>query len=230
MYCPSASDLIVAYNTTTTPTLHDQGWTIKAGGGVASKSSFNLLGGYVEYDIDFSGVPRGVNANIYSISPENIGGGYVGDDYCDGADNTSPWCVEVDWIESNGDCGGATTLHTIPGPGNGCTAWGCRTDYMYNGKSQFHMKVAFTGDGKWTTYMDGQPIANLDPAPQASDWAKLAQQYSQRGAVIYSSQWVGWVPVDACGTNPGPLDQAKFDISNLKVYGTVMQGPTPTRC
>ena len=22
-------------------------------------------------------------------------------------------CVEVDWIESNGNCGGATTLHTV---------------------------------------------------------------------------------------------------------------------
>ena len=29
------------------------------GGAAATKTAFNLLGGYVEYDVDFSGVPTG---------------------------------------------------------------------------------------------------------------------------------------------------------------------------
>merc|ERR1712224_168469 len=84
-------------------------------GGAATKSAYNLLGGFVEFDIDLSGVTPGVNANIYTISPGIGGGGYQQGNYCDGAVNDKPWCLEVDWIESNGNCGGATTLHTKAG-------------------------------------------------------------------------------------------------------------------
>lgn len=84
------------------PTIVDAGWTINAGGAVATKASYNLLGGWVEYDIDISGVPPGVNANIYTISPKaghiNATGFWQGE-YCDGAATGDKWCVEVDWIE-----------------------------------------------------------------------------------------------------------------------------------
>jgi len=34
--------------------------------------------------------------------------------------------VEVDWIETNGNCGAATTLHTVEGYfSEGCNAGGC---------------------------------------------------------------------------------------------------------
>merc|ERR1712118_319118 len=123
------------------------------------KAAFNLIGGYVEFDIDFSAVHQGVNANIYTISPPIGGGGYTGSNYCDGADNDKPWCVEVDWIESNGNCGGATTLHTRPGPGsNGCTSWGCRQSYHYNGRTSFHMRIEYDNEGRWTTNRDGQAM------------------------------------------------------------------------
>ena len=63
-YCPSASDLTIAYGH---PQLLDQGWEIHGNGGVATKSTYNLIGGSVEFDIDFSSVDRGVNANIYTV-------------------------------------------------------------------------------------------------------------------------------------------------------------------
>lgn len=228
-YCPSGDDFVVSYGS---PQLYDQGWSVNGGGAAATKASFNLLGGSVEYDIDLSGVPPGVNANIYSISPEGIGGGFTGGDYCDGADNEQPWCVEVDWLESNGNCGGATTLHTKPGPGNdGCTSWGCRVNYHYNGRASFHMKVEFGADGQWTTKRDGQVISpnSLSPVPGESDWSTLAEQYSSRGAVVYSSQWTGWTPVDDCGGG-GDLDSAHFSIKNLRIVGKVVQGPVPRQC
>ena len=79
--------------------------------------------------------------------------------------------------------------------------------------------------------VDMQVIApsNLSPSPLASDLATLRGAYATQGAVIYSSQWVGWVPVSDCGTS-GDLNSAKFSISNLVINGTVVQGPTPTLC
>ena len=124
LYCPTADDLTIAYcddgpnHDMPCPSLTDGGWTVNGGGGAATKSAFNLLGGYVEYDIDLSNVDSGVNANIYTISPASFSGSYFNKtlDYCDGAATGSDWCMELDWIEANGHCGGAATIHTIEGP------------------------------------------------------------------------------------------------------------------
>ena len=36
-------------------------------------------------------------------------------DYCDGGSAPGPgYCLEVDWVESNGHCGGASALHAVP--------------------------------------------------------------------------------------------------------------------
>ena len=102
-YCPKSSDLTTAYGN---PQIYDRGWTVRGGGAVATKASFNLLGGSVEYDVDFSQTRPGVNANIYTISPANFGSSFSQSRYCDGAKTGSDWCVEVDWIETNGNCGG----------------------------------------------------------------------------------------------------------------------------
>merc|ERR1712125_188726 len=56
----------------------------------------------------------------------------------------------------------------------------------------------------------------------------LAAQMSQYGAVIYSSQWVGWVPGN-CGGD-GNLQASSFAVSDVKITGRVVQGPEPTRC
>merc|ERR1712146_516635 len=67
-----------------------------------------------------------------------------------------PDCLEVDWLESNGGCGGATTLHTVSGTGPGaCNYWGCRSTYSF-GSSTFHVKVEYGNDGKLTITRDGQ--------------------------------------------------------------------------
>ena len=66
----------------------------------------------------------------------------------------------------------------------------------YNGVSKFHMRIDYGLDGTWTTTHDGVMIDSgmLNPNPKGSDWATLKQQYTDNGAVIYSSIWVGWVP------------------------------------
>lgn len=229
LYCPAVKDLASPYGS---PTLYNQGWSIHAGAAAATKSAFNLLGGYVEYDVDFSGVRTGVNANIYTISPYISSSGFTQSNYCDGAATGSKWCPEVDWIESNGNCGAQTTLHTKEGTGNnGCTAWGCANSYYYKGRSSFHMKISYAADGTWTTLHDGVTIypSNLSPTPGSSDWSTLSSTYASKGAVIYSSQWVGWVPLSDCGSS-GDLYSSTFTIKNLKIYGKVVQGPTPTLC
>jgi len=91
----------------------------------------------------------GVDASIYTISPHFSGSEYVDGDRCDGAGNDLPWCLEVDWTESNGQ-----PRCTKPGPGDdGRTVWACRVEYDF----KVHMKitrgsddVALMGVGKLT--------------------------------------------------------------------------------
>merc|ERR1711988_132450 len=238
LYCPTADDLTIAYcdegpnHDMGCPTINDGGWQVNGGGGVASKSAFNLLGGYVEFDIDLSNVDTGVNANIYTIAPASFSGSYFNKtlDYCDGAATGSDWCMELDWIEANGHCGGAATIHTIEGPGNdGCTAWGCRVSEHYS-NAKFHMKIEHDASGRWTITRDGQVLSGYQPAPDGRAWDYMKQMHQERGSVIYSSEWTGWVPVDDCGTDAGDLYGSSFSISNLVVSGSVVQGPEPTEC
>lgn len=110
---------------------------------MATKAAFNLLGGSVEWDADFTGSQPGVNSNIYSISPGFGSGDFNQGAYCDGQGSLQghPWCLEVDWIESNGNCAGQTTLHsTFSGL---CNTGGCMNQYAYNGQAAFHMKVSY---------------------------------------------------------------------------------------
>jgi hypothetical protein len=237
LYCPKADDLTIAYCDEGPnldmgcPTLADGGWTVNGGGGVASKSAFNLLGGYVEFDIDLSNVDTGVNANIYTVAPASFSGPYFNKtlDYCDGAATGSDWCMELDWIEANGHCGGATTIHTIEGPGSdGCTAWGCRVSEHY-GNSKFHMKIEHDASGAWTITRDGNVLSGYQPDPSGA-WDYIKQMHETRGQVLYSSEWTGWVPVDDCGTDAGDLYGSSFTISNLVISGSVVQGPEPAEC
>jgi len=240
-YCPSTNDLQVAYSGGTI-SIVNQGWTITSGGGVASKASYNLLGGWISYTANFNSDPIGVNGNIYSISPTFSGGSSSsfnkGSDYCDGQGSGSTWCVEVDWIESNGFCGGATTLHTVQGSGSGCNSGGCQSSYAYgsngnpatsSGSAQFTMNVSFSTSGVVTVIRAGSQISAFSPTPGSSDYSTLASYYSSRGAVIYSTLWTGWVPESSCGTS-GNLNGASFSISNLQLYGTIVQGPAATLC
>ena len=228
LYCPSVKDIVVGYGNAK---LYDQGWLNKGGGSAATKASFNLLGGYVEFDIDFTNTQEGINGNIYTISPFNIpSSGFTQKNYCDGAKKGSNWCVEIDWIESNGNCGGATTLHTIEGPGSGCTAWGCSSKYKYNGKPSFHMKISYSLDGNVNVYRDNQLVQPYNPQPKPNELVVLVEQYKKYGAVIYSSLWKGWVPMEnSCASN-GDLPSSSFEVKNLKINGILVQGPEPSLC
>merc|ERR1712083_608127 len=56
----------------------------------------------------------------------------------------------------------------------------------------------------------------------------MADEMAKYGAVIYSSQWVGWVP-GSCGGD-GNLQASSFSVSNLKISGRVVQGLEPKKC
>merc|ERR1712070_1077582 len=231
VYCPNADDLIVAYGDGVQ--IQDGGWDIQGDGGAATKAAFNLLGGYVEFDFDVSSANTGVIPNIYTVSPEGIGEGFSSDQYCDDGENDKPDCLEVDWLEANGGCGGATTLHTVSGTGGGaCNYWGCRSTYSF-GSSTFHVKVEYGNDGKFTITRDGQQISgdSLDPPASGNDWGIVQSNYQSKGGVIYSSQWTGsWVPADFCGGGPGDLGGSHFSVSNLRISGSVVQGSEPQKC
>merc|ERR1719420_1783266 len=61
----------------------------------------------------------------------------------------------------------------------------------------------------------------------ADEAAKWKAAMKSKGAVLYSSQWVGWVPGDCGG---GDLGSSVFAVKNLKITGRVVQGPEPRRC
>lgn len=228
-YCLSASDLTVAYGDSVR--LMNGGYSVNGNGGAASKASFNLLGGFVEFDVDVGNVRSGVNANFYAIAPSIGSDGYQPNEYCDGAENDRPWCIELDWLESNGHCAGASTIHTIPGGGdNGCTAWGCRTHYTH-GNSKFHMRVEYGADGSETIYKDGGALGGYSPNPDGNTWSVIANEMQNKGVVLYGSEWTGWVPDEWCGgPNGGDLEASSYSVTNLVVQGTVVQGPEPTKC
>lgn len=237
VYCPIASDFIIAYSTPGSSTqLMNQGWKIIGGAGVATKSAFNLLGGSVEYDVDFTQTQYGVNANIYTISPLISNDGFVQANYCDGQKTGADWCMELDFLEVNGFCCSATTLHTFAGPGNDqCSAWGCNIVQDFNGRTSFHMKVYFDLDGQMTATRDGQDINNnnLHPTPKLNDWAVIKSSLETRGAIIYSSQWSGWQPTcnSPCNNSQnGNLAQSSYSINNIKITGSVVAGPIPAAC
>jgi len=209
----------------------NQGWTTRGGGGVATRASFNLLGGIVEYDVDFTKTNIGVNANVYTISPTFYGSSFTQSAYCDAQKAGNLYCTEIDWIETNGNCGGATALHTIPGTGYGCTAWGCAANFVYN-RASFHMKIVTDPNGVITVYRDGVAVSiNQNGSPTAKDWQTVKSAYQTKGAVIYSSQWVGWVPTPrGCAGANGDLYSSVYSVSNLRITAPVVQGPIPALC
>jgi len=232
MYCPGAKDLTVAYGDGVKLTA--QGWTVQGDGGASTKASFNLAGGFVEFDLDVSQAKMGVIPNVYSIFPESVPstGFKHGLHYCDADEGSATWCVEHDWIESNGHCGGATALHSVPGIGlEGCNSWGCLSTYKYEGGSKLHMRIDYDHSGEFSVMRDGRKVGGYEPAPTAADFEILRSQHEQCGAVIYSSQWTGaWVPCEDCGKGPGDLAGSLFSVSNLRISGAVVQGPNPARC
>lgn len=244
LYCPSKDDMVVAYGAAE---LYDGGWTVTGSGGAALKSTFNLVGdydGYIEYDIDLSGTSRGINANLFGIFPNVSGSHYDHSvDYCDGGrwNRTlrGPWCPELDFIESNGQCAYATTWHTINSPEiDGCTYWGCGRYYGYRETATFHMRIDFQSNGsivvkRWGNgIMDQFDGDHMGPKPNVTDWDVIKAFNQANGFAVVSTQSDGWVPdITECWPfTPGNISNSSFSVSNLKIAGKVVQGPTPSLC
>lgn len=65
-YCPAASDMNAEHGNVQ---FQDGGWAFTGDARVSSKTSFNLLGGYMEFDMDTSQTHPEVNTNFYTSSP-----------------------------------------------------------------------------------------------------------------------------------------------------------------
>merc|ERR1711870_97605 len=166
----------------------------------------NLAGGFMEFDMDLSNAHGNVNNNFYLTYPRD------GHTYCDsGGSCGGSCCAEFDLTENNGNCFQATTWHTDRSGGD------------HDGKaqtgglsSQVHIKAAWNGDGSQAT------VSVNGNQHSGEGFQDVMSQY---GAVIYSSQWTGWVPGN-CGGD-GNLGASTFSVSNMRIEGKVVQGQEP---
>jgi len=220
LYCPSSNDFWADGGAQ----LHSSGgWTINGNGGVHGKTAFNLLGGYIEFDMDVTGAQSNVNNNFYTSSPSQG----LFPQYCDIQANDSPQCMEMDIIENNGGCLSQSTWHTWPNKNGDCDENGCWAQEDIKGKNRFHVKAAFSTDGWMSVSIDGVQFQYKNPVPSGNAQAYVAKIMQSTGAQIQSSQWQGWVP-GSCGS--GDLSSSSFTVSNIKVQGSVVQGNEPNRC
>lgn len=204
-YCPdAASDFVADYGS---PQWQGSGWTIHGGARASSKASFDLSGGFVEFDMDLTGAHGGVNNNVYLTFPNQPG------QYCDSGGTGG--CAELDFIENNGNCAAATTFHTDPGGGD---KGGKQTVNGIGPHVHVHAEWDAGGD-TLTVHVDGHVITGA---------GNPGNELKSRGAVIYSSQWTGWVP-GSCGGD-GNLGASTFSVSNLRIKGSVVHGPEPRKC
>lgn len=196
------------------------GWTVTGPGGVHGKATFNLLGGYVSFVMDVTRANAQVNTNFYTSSPASCCA------YCDIQKNKSPQCMEMDIIENNGKCQMATTWHTYPNHNGGCDEGGCAGSARVPA-TPFKMHASFSMDGYMTTLLNGVPVT-VKPDPNAT--AVVASTMKARGAMFHSTQWQGWEPDESGCPKGGDLKTSQFTVSNVRIYGTVVQGTEPKRC
>jgi len=219
-YCPDPANdfqLEVEPGATGSVTWTDSGWRTQGQRRVSSKASFDFSGGGAWFDMDLSGAHNGVNTNVYVTYPysENCGISC----YCDSGGNHDAQgrgCAEMDWTENNGNCYAATTWHDDQGGGDG----GGYGDHTNLNSALNTFSAEYSGDGSQVTItVNGHAMGGNG---HQSDM-------KSRGAVIYSSQWVGWVPGEWCGGD-GNLQASVYEMKNLRVTAKVVQGPEPRRC
>lgn len=219
LYCPGEDDFNAGGQ------WNGNGWTITGPGGVNGNTTFNLLGGYIEFDMDTSGAQTGVNTNFYLVFPDPSYFGPYND--CDIQGVGKPTCMEMDIVEMNGNCVGQTTWHTWPNHDGGCDQSGCSTKYQRSGTS--HFRAEFAENGWMTVFVDGQQVNGYNPTPSQSSVNYAQQTMSSVGAQIMSSQWQGWVPSGNCGAG-GSLEASTYSINNIVISGSVVQGNPPQLC
>lgn len=226
MYCPTQNDFTYGgniqwsqdYGTGTS------GWTMTSSGGVHGKQTYNLLCGYVQFDMDTSRAHRGVNNNFYTSSPERS----IFPNYCDIQENGNPQCMEMDIVENNGNCYSQTTWHTWPNHNGDCDEGGCWGGAWASGKRT--VKAEFSCDGWMTVSMNGNQIWVTNPTPSNNAKNYVAQQMKSLGVMFHSTQWVGWVPQGGSCGDHGDANGSTFTVSNVIVSGTVVQGSEPNKC
>lgn len=220
MFCPQQQDFDYGGNIQ----WHGNGWTMSGSGGVHGLTAFNLLSGYVQFDMDTSAAQGGVNNNFYTSSPWKG----LFPSYCDIQENDSPQCMEMDIVENNGNCLSQVTWHTWPNHNGDCDEAGCWGQAYASGSRT--VKAEFSGDGNMVVSINGQVVDVSNPVPSNNAKAYVKQQTEDVGLQFHSSQWVGWVPAENSCPGGGWVDGSTFSISNLIVSGTVVQGKEPSRC
>jgi len=233
-YCPTLNDFNVAWGNVTS---EERGWRINAEGGVHGRTSFNLLGGYIEFDYDACGAVAGVNNNLYTVSPN----GGMESGYCDIQANDSPICMELDIDENNGHQNGRTTWHIWGNKYGSCDQNGCYGDFSITDDAcKYHMRTEFALDGGIIQYRDGEVVdvsqhGGLDDAEKRM----VVQTMNDQGAAIISTQWVGWVPGVAASMGHNSVSSyypnvsnSTFAITNVTVHAPkgVRHGPLPPIC
>jgi hypothetical protein len=197
-------------------TWSDNGWSTKGWLRISSKATFDFSGGGAWFDMDLSGAHKGVNNNFYVTYPYDTCGINC---YCDSGgnhDSQGRGCAEMDWTENNGNCYSATTWHDASDGSDG-PGYGDHTN-LNSGLNSY--SAVYSNDG-----------SHVDITVNGHTMGGGAHQadMKSRGAALYSSQWVGWVPGDFCG-NDGDLDSSVFTVKNLRLTARVVQGPEPRRC
>lgn len=222
-YCPTLDDFDIAWGSVTA---EGNGWRVDGEGGVHGKTSWNLLGGSIEFDMDVCGAQTGVNNNFYTISPQ--GGPSSG--YCDIQTNDSPICMELDIIENNGKCLGRTTWHVWGNKDGGCDQNGCYGEYHFDDGCQFHMRTEFGEDGSLIQYKNGQVINIKGPSDIEKN--QIKQNMESTGAAIASTQWKGWVPDDGSCGGLGDSNGFQFAVTNVVVNAPqgIKFGSSPPTC
>lgn len=219
VYCPIEEDFKIDGDVV----FSGNGWSMRGEGGVHGLTTYNLNGGYVYFEMDASGGQGGINNNLYTVSPEVCCG------YCDIQENDSPQCMEMDIIENNGHCCGASTVHTWPNKNGGCDENGCVGSYNLPNGGVFEVKADFSSDGWMAIRIGGGGEVGYYPAPEANTKNYVQMIMETKGAMIQSTQWKGWTPCEGqCGF--GDPDDAVYKVKNLRIKGTVVQGKEPTRC
>jgi len=228
LYCPSRDDFTGGASGLQWE--HDaatgtSGWRMTGAGGVHGKHTFNLLDGWVEFEIDTTHAQTGVNNNFYTTSPEHG----LFPKYCDIQKNDSPQCMEMDIVENNGNCVSQTTWHTWPNHNGGCDEGGCYGKSYNTGVRT--MRASFSSSGHATATVNCKKVEVNKPTPSTHAEAYVAQQMAKLGAQFHSTQWVGWVPSGNCHGG-GNIGASTFTVRKVRVYGTVVQhsGSEPRKC
>jgi len=132
----------------------------------------------MEFDMELSGAHGGVNNNVYVTFPSVVG------HYCDSGGTGG--CAELDFAENNGNCESATTFHTDPSGGD-------KDGTQYTGAigKSVHVRAEWDqGGDTLSVTVNGNHYSGKG----------MGDQLKQHGAVLYSSQWTGWVQEIAAET------------------------------